>query len=134
MAREIRREGEVAPGIAPAPGGDDYKDKLLKLIPAEVVALYLTLDGVISSAAKGSTLETALWVAFGVGLAGTPLYLTRVAGVSNALQLAISTVSFVVWIFALGGPFALADWYTSWIAASVLAVFTFSVPIILGRK
>jgi hypothetical protein len=112
---------------------DDYKDKLLKHIPAEAVAAYLTLDGIIRSSTQGTSLKTWLWVAFAVGLVGTPLYLWRLQSVNDPVQLSASTASFVIWVFALGGAFAQYNWYHSWMASVVLVAFTFLVPLVLGQ-
>ena len=80
-------------------------DRLLKYIPAESVALYLTLQGIVLSSVEGPALNTWLWFAFGIRIIGTPLYLWRVQQVSERMQLAVSTTAFGVWVFALGGAF-----------------------------
>jgi hypothetical protein len=113
---------------------DDYKDKLLKHIPAEAVAAYITLDGIVRSAAQGNSLKVWLWVAFLLGLIGTPLYLWRLQNVTSRMQLSVSTVSFAVWVFALGGIFAQYSWYHSWFASVVLVGYTFLIPTVLGRS
>jgi hypothetical protein len=112
---------------------DDYKDKLLKHIPAEAVATYVTLDGIIRSSTQGDSLKVWLWVAFAVGLVGTPLYLWRLQGVNAPLQLSVSAASFILWVFAVGGAFSLYSWYHSWFASVALVGFTFLVPVVLGQ-
>ena len=121
-------------GTSDATTPDDYKAKLLKLIPAEAVAAYVTLDGIIRSSASGNGRLVGLWVAFAVGLIGTPLYLWRLQGVTLPVQLAISTVSFAIWVFAVGGAFALYGWYQPWIASVVLVAYTFLVPGLIGPR
>lgn len=113
---------------------DDYKDKLIKHIPAEAIAVYLTLQGIITSDASPRATTPWLWVAFTVGLAGTPLYLWRLQHVSSWVQLSISTVSFAVWVYGLGGAFARYSWYESWTASVVLIAFTFMVPVVMGNQ
>jgi hypothetical protein len=39
-----------------------------------------------------------------------------------------------LWVFAIGGAFAFYGWYHAWIASVVLVIFTFFVPVILGRE
>lgn len=114
----------------PVPKPDDYQSRLLKYIPAEVVAVYLTLEGIVKSAADQQI--WLLWVIFGLLLIGTPLYLWRVAKVPRKVQLSISTIAFAVWIFALGGPFASQTWYEPVYGAILLPIYTFFVPIIIG--
>lgn len=85
---------------------DTYTDRLLKLIPAESVALYLTLQGIVSSSVEGRALDSWLLAAFCIGIGGTRLYLWRVQQVTKNVQLAVSTAAFGVWVFVLGGAFA----------------------------
>ena len=125
LAKEAATNTETGDQLSP----DDYKDKLVKYIPAEAVAAYLTLDGIIRSSATGNSIRTGLWVAFVIGLIGTPLYLWRLQGVTSPLQLSISTLSFAIWVFALGGAFALYSWYHPWIASVLLVAYTFLVPV-----
>ncbi len=89
-------------------GGDTYSDKLLKYIPADVVGAWVAVSGLVASQ-KDVPQQTVLWVAFVVGLGLTAwwtLKQTAVPGRPPATgQTVIATVSFAVWVFALGGPF-----------------------------
>ena len=107
---------------------DDYKQRLLKYIPTEVIALYLTLDTLVRS--SDDMPSNALWIIFAIGLVGTFLYLWRVEKVRKAKQLIISTIAFAVWVFALGGPFTALPWYEPLYAAILLPLYTFFIPII----
>ena len=72
---------------------DRYPSRLLKYIPTEVVVLFITLDSLVRA-----SVEIPLFVYWGIFLfclAGTWLYLWRVAKVRKHTQLAISTVAFV---------------------------------------
>jgi hypothetical protein len=67
----------------------------------------------------------------------TPLYLSRAMGVRSRVQLVVSTISLVVWIYAMGaGPlrFVRAPWYEPWHGAVALAVWTLVPPMFLARK
>jgi hypothetical protein len=127
LPRPSDADSPVTPPVATA---DEYKDRLLKYIPAEVVAAYLAIQGIIPSITGPGASQTALWIAFLVLLFLTPFYLMRVQNVSKRVQLAISTVSFAIWVFSVGGPFAFFPWYQSAMGAVVLLLFTFAVPII----
>ena len=109
---------------------DNYTDRLLKYIPAESVALYLTLQGIVLSSAEAPAVSAWLWFAFAIGMIGTPLYLWRIQQVSKRIQLAVSTAAFGVWVFALGGVFASLSWYEPFLGSLMLVVFTFFVPLI----
>jgi hypothetical protein len=111
-------------------GVDGYTGRLLKYIPAECVALYLTLQGIILSATEGLPPTLWLWVIFGIGLVATPIYLWAIAEVWKPIQLVVSTVAFGIWVFALGGAFASLLWYEPFIGSLVLVTFTFFAPLI----
>lgn len=120
-------------GDATTPGKraeDSFTDRLLKYIPAEVVATYALVEGIIHLTATQETLQTVYWIVFFVFWAFTPLYLWRVQHVSKALQLVISFLAFFVWVFALGEPFTFLSWYEPIYAAVLLPVFTFAVAMI----
>ena len=114
----------------PTPEVDNYRDRILKYIPAESVALYLTLQGIVVSSVEGPAQNTWLWFALGIGIIGTPLYLWRGQRVSKRMQLAVSTAAFGVWVFALGGAFASLSWYEPFIGSLSLVIFTFFAPLI----
>jgi len=114
----------------PSPRVDSYTDILLKYMPAESVALCLTLQGIVLSSVEGPPLNTWLWFAFGIGIIGTPLYLWRIQQVSKIAQLAVSATAFGVWVFELGGAFASLSWYKPFLGSMMLVIFTFFVPLI----
>jgi hypothetical protein len=110
--------------------GDDYASRLLKYIPTETVAAYLALSGVVASAA-GQNRAAMLWAVFVFGLLLTPLYLRRVGNVRSWLQLGISTAAFVVWVFALGGPWSSLSWYEPYQGTLLLIAFTTTAPLVI---
>ena len=107
---------------------DDYKSRLLKYIPAEVIGFYITAQSIVSSA--GNPGPWLLWGVFLFGLIVTPLYLRRFMKVTKTLQLVINTGAFVVWVFALGGPFELAAWYQPVYGALLLPAYTLIIPLV----
>jgi hypothetical protein len=109
---------------------DGYLERLLKLIPAETIAVYLFLDGVVRSGLAGSpALNTWLWGVFGVIGVGNFLYWKR-TGVRDALQYVVLTVAYAVWIFTIGGPFSALSFYKPFMGSVILGLFTFFVPSI----
>lgn len=128
MARSVicSKDIESAPSSPRTP--DRYRERLLKYIPTEVVALYLTLDALIRS--SDTLPASALWWLFGFGLVGTYLYLWRVEKVRKQKQLLISSLAYCVWVFAIGGPFTSLVWYDPLYGALLLPIYTFLVPII----
>jgi len=115
---------------------DDYMSRVLKHIPSEIVMAYIAIDGVMRTSynpnvwSERRTLQTLLWITLATLTVLTPLWLWRVMRVRRPSQLFISTLSVIIWLFALGGPFALLDWYEPAFGAIVLPLYTLIVPII----
>jgi hypothetical protein len=66
----------------------------------------------------------------------TPLYLSLATGVKSRTQLVLSTLSLVVWIYAMGtGPlrFVRPPYYEPWHGAVLLAVWTLVPPMLLTQ-
>lgn len=115
---------------------DDYMSRVLKHIPTEIVMAYITIDGVLRTSynpnvwTERRTLQTLLWIILATLTVLTPFWLYRVMRVKRPSQLFVSTISVPIWLFALGGPFALLDWYEPAFGAIALPLYTLIVPII----
>lgn len=130
MSRQIRVRGSD-PALAAGAPADGYLDKLVKYVPAEIVAGYLAADGILrSSLDTDAEVERWLWGCLVVGLILTPLYLWRVTKVAAAVQLVISTIMFGVWVFAIGGPFEFTSWYQPFIGGLLAILATLLAPIV----
>jgi hypothetical protein len=115
---------------------DAYASTMVKLVPVEMIAAFLVLQGQVTN------LEVSLprigsvdlsWLLFLVLLIATPLYLWRAHLIDRSLQLAASTLSFAVWIFAIGGPFMKLPWYSSLWGGLALLIFMAIAPLLLRR-
>ncbi len=114
---------------------ETYQQKLFQLIPAEIVALYLTLEAIyLSSRTDLSTI--VYWGLFVFCLALCPVYLSKLQSVVNRRQLVFSTGAFVVWIITLGGPFefTFADSWTATYGALLLPMYTALTPLFVEPK
>jgi hypothetical protein len=105
---------------------DNYYSRLVKLIPSEIIALYLALDGIVSTMPQKKVL---LWVVFGISVEGAWIYLSRLANVSNLPQRILTVLGFAVWVYVFGGPFALLPWYDANYGKLLLVLYTFFVPL-----
>ena len=137
MDRTINRKKTAEPGrvgaMAGQPGVDDYRTRILKLIPAEVVAAYLTIKGLMDTAtAQNNEFAFYLyWGVFAVLLVLTPVFYVKVEKVNSLRQNVITTLAFVVWVFSIGGPFdsLFQDPANKNLLASVLLIlFTLVAP------
>ncbi len=108
---------------------DKYTDRLFKYIPAEVVAGYIFVLGLTRQLNSTREITIVQWSVFLAFCLITPLYLWRIQKVFKLQQHFISLLSFVVWVFALGGPFALYNWYNPLYGEILLPVFTLIVAI-----
>jgi hypothetical protein len=108
---------------------DGYFDRLFKYIPAELVAAYIFVLGVVKQLTDAGEIRIFQWLIFVIFCILTPLYLWRVQKVMKIQQHIISLLSFIVWVFALGGPFALYSWYNPVYGSILLPVFTLVVAI-----
>jgi hypothetical protein len=109
---------------------DQYPERLLKYVPAESVALYLTLSGIVKSSATHHHQTAWLWIVSVFVLLFTPLYLFRVARITKRVQVWISTGAYVVWVFAIGGAFATLGWYEPFYGSIALVAVTALIPLI----
>jgi hypothetical protein len=103
---------------------------LLKLIPSEVIAVFIFIQGIMPRSLLPHLVVALLLVAM------TPVYLYWAGGVRSRPQLWISTLSLVVWIYAMGaGPlrFVRPPYYEPWHGAVLLAVWTLVPPMVLAR-
>ena len=110
-----------------APKLDGYFDRLLKYIPSDIVAAWVAIIGLIA-AAEGVPVPTLLWIMFAVFVVMTAVWTymqTREADMPPAkTQIAIATISFIVWVFALGGPFVYLDFYNPIYGSIVLIMYS----------
>lgn len=116
---------------------DSYFEKLIKYIPADIVAAYVTIAGILSEHNNDPLWLT--WAVFGCLLALTPLYVcwikTNPPGImpSKTFHWAASCLAFTVWVFALGGPFAASfDWYRPFFGSIALILTTLLLPALEG--
>jgi hypothetical protein len=113
----------------PAAVKDNYADRLFKYIPAEVVAGYVFVLGLLKQLSGVQEKTIIGWLLFIVFCLLTPLYLWRIQKVKKIQQHIISLLSFAVWVFALGGPFSSYPWYNPVYGEILLPVFTLMVAV-----
>lgn len=114
-----------------------FADRLFKLVPTEIVATYTALSGVVgldptpNAPAPDKLTKTLIQVTFLILLALTPIYLRKVGNVSSKRQLCLSSISFVVWVYTLGGPFIAWGIFHPKVAAVTLILWTLVMPLLV---
>lgn len=104
-----------------------YSDKLVKLIPTEIIGAYLAIDGMISTMPEIRT--SVLTISFIGLLLLIPFYLWFLFKIRNKIQLVVTMISFAVWVFSMGGPFLAYEWYLQVYGSVALILWTLIVPI-----
>jgi len=107
--------------------GNDYIERVAKYIPGEVVAGYLAIMGMIEAADKENAARVGLaWGIFVIGVIVTPVYLTMVGKPTGPQKITvwISTFAFVVWAYALGGPFKMSEIHNGLLGSVAVGVVT----------
>src|SRR5260370_42368163 len=107
-----------------------YLDRLMKMIPGEVVGLYLVGSGLIP---KEGAVVLVIWsIVCLIAVVSIKAYGTIDVESNKGpdwAHVAISSVAFVIWVYTLGGPFALFNIAVPYIASLLLLAWTFFVPI-----
>lgn len=109
---------------------NSYLERLMKMIPSEVLSLYLVGSGVIPQTDR---IVLVLWsVICLVGVVCIRVYGT--ADFQRKLPpqwkaVAISAIAFIIWIYSLGGPFAAYNLHIPYVGSLLVLVWTFFVPI-----
>lgn len=112
MAREIKID-------------DSYLDKLLKLIPSEIVAGYIAI---YSIAQDHTNEETIILVSSIALLILIPFILRFLQNVTKWGQIVFSMIAFVIWVYSLGGPFEAYGIHDPVIGSVIIIFYTFLIP------
>ena len=112
--------------------GDNYRDRLLKLIPSELLGTYMAVNAALISMDPSTMSTVLLWVVFGICLAATPLWLWFGQGVRKVLQIVLTSIAFVIWVMTVSGPFTTIPDYKPVIGTVFLILFSGLIAPLLG--
>lgn len=130
---------EPTPNPAPMPGpsgNDQYLAKVIKYIPAPIVAAYAAATGMIAE--DPIHVIYLSWAVFFVCWVLAPMYVWFIPGEAQESQdcskrfcVLAAILSFATWSFALGGPFALTfGWYRPLYGSLALILATLAMPLL----
>ena len=119
---------------------EDYIERLVKLIPTEIIGLYLAGKSAIltkfpsPSGQPGEATYWIIWMAFCmVGVLVVRSYMTRDPDQNQPPQwtaVFIAIVSFVIWVYSMGDVFArVFDVWDPLTSTLLVLAWTFIVPI-----
>ncbi len=108
-----------------------YADKVIKGIPAEWVSAYVAIKGILDS--TQNDVQRTFYAIILILLILLPCYLWYVRGVKSTRQISVTTISFLVWVFSLGGDHVGAlSWYKPYQGSVLLILWTLAIPILIG--
>jgi len=116
-------------GSAEAVQPDPFPDRVLKLIPAEVVAAYIAVFQIMKSTKSE---KWVYWLVFFLLLFANILYKKQVK-VTDWRQWLITSIAYILWVFSLGGPipgFHIGNQDPVVLSSILVPVFTLFVPFI----
>ena len=134
------RSGLAAARPAALEPGDNYVERAIKYIPAEVLGFFMLINAILDQAMKSGGPGAAMAgvpiavIAIGalvVGCILTPLFCwyVRRDGDAWALNAAVSTVAFLFWSYLIGAV-AFADVHDGNLAVILVATFTVASGLI----
>ncbi|WP_028314341.1 hypothetical protein [Desulfatibacillum aliphaticivorans] len=80
-----------------------YSDVLIQLIPAEMVSAYIAIQEMAIDCPRHK--DVVLLGSALILLIALPFYLFKIQGVVSKRQIVVTMVSFVIWVFSVGGRF-----------------------------
>lgn len=110
----------------------NYSDRLFTLIPAEFVSVYVAISLIVKT--ELSLRQPVLLSVVILFVVLIPIYLHKIQNVESRLQIALTTVSFLVWTYTLGDAYQPGEWfkidlYHPVLASAALLLATFIVPL-----
>lgn len=108
-------------------GANEFTQKIVKMVPSELVTAYTAGVAVISDVASEKARMIAYGITFLVCFVLTPIYLNQQAepGMPKWTHIIISTLAFPVWAYLVSGNVIVPQYYDGSIA--LLATILFSV-------
>jgi hypothetical protein len=130
----VLQSGRAATPLAAAEPGDNYVERAIKYIPAEVLGFFMLINAILDQAMKSGGPGAAMAgvpitvIATGALLIGcilTPLFCwyVRKDGDAWLLNAAVSTIAFLFWSYLMGAV-AFANVHDGNLAVILVATFT----------
>lgn len=113
----------------------DYLAKITRLIPTQVIGAYIVISGLIPEKTPSQKwVYTAVFVFFLIvaPIIGNKNRLKRKQKKLTGKQTAIVVISFTLWVYCLGGPFALwfPKYYQPWIGSIAVIMWSILTPLL----
>lgn len=109
-----------------------YSDRLLRLIPAEMISAYIAIQDLVLDAPRYK--DILLLTSAAVILIALPFYLWFVQSVRSKFQIVFTMLSFCVWVFSVGGRYIDPISTDSVWRSAVLILWTTLIPIFYSQS
>jgi len=106
---------------------DQYKEKLMKIIPSEIIGAYVVIQGLLVSQDP-----VTIKIVIGILVLLTVVYLWRVEKVRDYDHIVFAAVSFLVWVYSIAPREILGeDIYNPELSSIVLVLCTLFIPLVV---
>ena len=114
---------------SPTEAFKDYLDRLLKMIPGEVVGLYMIGAGFIPK-------ENSNWLIGWASVCLVLVFVVRIFGTADpkadkkpqSVPVLIAAGAFLIWLYWLGGPFLTLGLHRPFIGSLLVLLWSFVIP------
>lgn len=130
MSREIRSIADTRADVIRTTEINDYKDRLVKLIPSEIVTAYVTIQGLLSGApTQAGNKNLLLWIVIALLFILTPVYLYYAGNVKKWSQIIFTAIAFILWVIVIGSPVKeILGFEAGFIGSIFLILYTLMIP------
>ena len=139
MSRSIYTQRTISaldPGQL-SPKADQYVSEIIKLIPADIISVYLAVFNLIKTNHQNPENNSVIQlIVFGLFLLITPFYLKKIAKIISTKQIVYCMIAFILWVLSLGGPVegqTFAGYSTQFLGAVLLPIYTLLIPFIYNQ-
>jgi hypothetical protein len=119
------------------PKADQYVSEIIKLIPADIISVYLAVFNIIKSNNQNQGNNHVIQlIVFGLFILITPIYLKRIAKIISIKQIVYCMIAFILWVLSLGGPIEgqiIAGYSTQFLGAVLLPIYTLLIPFVYNQ-
>ena len=117
---------------------DTYFDRIVKYVPADVVAAWTAVAAAVKGAGSNVSASTILWICFAFGVIFTPFWVLKQTSVTDkpkaVTQAVVAMFAFIVWVFALGEPFSFLSFYNGLYGTLAIIAFTLISGLIVPKE
>ncbi len=123
------KEGAALPSAGSGDTFQSYLDRLFKMIPGEVVSMYLVGSGMIPADEKiGHVIWLIVALITTVALRAKYTADPTLGQTTQWGPVAIASVAFLIWAYTLGGPFVAYGIHIPWVGSLLVLGWTFFLP------